>query len=86
MGYTDLEWYRFIKGASIVELLDPYEDRINFFIHTAGNRISSSLNINNAVTSYTGHYWIGTPSFSVCNTSLAVVIGTVRMSNNTWIE
>ena len=69
--YTDLEWYKF-TNASNIEVLDPYEERINFLIRTAGNTISSSLNITNAINSYTGYFWIGTSSFNVCNVSLTV--------------
>ena len=73
--YTDLEWYKF-TNASYIELLDPYEERINFLIRTTGNTTSSSLNIINAVSSYTGYFWVGTPSFTVCNVSLTVLAGT----------
>ena len=69
--YTDLEWYK-LTNASKIELLDPYEERINFLIRTSGNTISSSLNITNAINSYTGYFWIGTSSFSVCNVSIAI--------------
>ena len=67
--YTDLEWYKF-TSTSNTELLNPYEERINFLVRTAGNTISSSLNITNANT---GYFWIGTPSFNVCNASLTVL-------------
>ena len=70
--YTDLEWYKFTNASSI-EVLDPYEERINFLIRTTGNTISSSLNINNAIISYSGYYWIETSSFSACNVSLTAL-------------
>ena len=54
--------------------MDPYEERINFFIRTTGNTTSSSLNITNAITSYNGYYWVGTKSFNVCNVSLTVKV------------
>ena len=73
--YTDLEWYKFTNAINI-EVLDPYEERINFLIRTTGNTISISLNINNAVTPYTGYYWIETSSFSAYNVSLTVLEGT----------
>ena len=72
--YTDLEWYKLTKSTNTIERMNPYEERINFVIHTTGNTISSSLNITNAITSYTGHYWVGTPSFNVCNVSLTVKV------------
>ena len=51
--YTDLEWYK-ITSTSNVELLDPYEERINFLIHTltTRNTISSSLSITKAISGY----------------------------------
>ena len=70
--YTDLEWYKLTKNTNTIERMDPYEERINFLIRTTGNTTSSTLNITNAVTSYTGYYWVGTPSFNVCNVSLTV--------------
>ena len=72
--YTDLEWYKLTKSTNTIERMDPYEERINFIIHTTGNTISSSLNITNAITSYNGYYWVGTPSFNVCNVSLTVKV------------
>ena len=69
--YTDLEWYKFTSKSN-TKLLDPYKKRINFLIRTTGNTISSSLNIANVVSSFTGYFWIGTPSFNVCNVSLTV--------------
>ena len=69
--YTDLKWYKFTNTSNI-EVLDPYEERINFLICTTGNTISSSLNITNAINSCAGYFWIGTSSFSVCNVSLTV--------------
>ena len=74
--YNDLEWYGFKKSTNTVEILDPYEGRINFFIRTTGHTISNSLNITNAMKSYTGYFWVGTPSLNVCNTSLTVLTST----------
>ena len=73
--YTDLKWYKLTKSANTIERMDPYEDKINFVIRTTGNTTSSSLNITNAVVSYTGYYWVKTPSFTVCNVSLNVLTG-----------
>jgi len=73
--YNDLYWYRFIKGTSTSEILDPYEDSINFLIYTTGTIINSSIIINNARQSYTGYYWMGTPFSNVCNVSLNVLTG-----------
>ena len=67
--YTDLEWYKF-TSTSNTEVLDPYEEKINFLIRTTGNTISSSLNITNVVS---GYFWVGTSLFNVCNVSLTVL-------------
>ena len=37
---------------------------------------SSSLTITNARKSYTGYFWVRTPSLNVCNASLIVLTGT----------
>ena len=37
------------------------------------NRTSSSLTVTNALKSYTGYFWVGTPSRNVCNASLTVL-------------
>ena len=80
--YTDLEWYRFTKSTNTIERMDPYEERINFVIRTTGNTTSSSLNITNAIASYNGYYWVGTPSFNVCNVSLTVKVLTGMYVHN----
>ena len=74
--YIDLEWYKLTKSTNTIERMDPYEDRINFVIHTTGNTTNSTLNITNAAISYTGYYWVETPSLIVCNVSLTVLTGT----------
>ena len=68
--YTDLEWYKF-TSTSNTEVLDPYEEKINFLICTTGNTINSS-NVANATNAVSGYFWIGAPSFNVCNVSLTV--------------
>ena len=73
----DVQWYRFIKDTSTTVMVDPNGGNINFLTHTNG---SSSLTITNAIKSYTGYFWVGTPSLNVCNASLTVFISTyVRM-------
>ena len=69
----DVQWYRFIKDTSTTVMVDPNEDNITFLTHTNG---SSSLNIINAIKSYTGYFWVGTPSLNVCNASLTVLTST----------
>ena len=65
----DVQWYRFMKDTSTTVMVDPNGENINFLTHTNG---SSSLNITNAIKSYTGYFWVGTPSLNVCNASLIV--------------
>ena len=69
----DVQWYRFIKDTSITEMLDPNGENITFFTRTIGSTTNSSLNIINVRESYTGYFWVGTPSLNVCNTSLTVL-------------
>ena len=66
----DVQWYRFIKDTSTTVMVDPNGENITFLTHTNG---SSSLTITNAIKSYTGYFWVGTPSLNVCNASLTVL-------------
>ena len=68
----DVQWYRFIKDTSTTEMVDPNGENINFLIRTIGNTTNSSLTITNVMKSYTGNFWVGTPSLNVCNASLTV--------------
>ena len=70
----DVQWYRFIKDTSTTEMVDPNDENINFLTRTNGNTCSS-LTISNAIKSYTGYFWVGTPSLNVCNASLTVTTG-----------
>ena len=72
----DVQWYRFIKDASTTVMVDPNGGNINFFTHTNESTTSSSLTITNAIKSYTGYFWVGTPSLNVCNASLIVATST----------
>ena len=69
----DVQWYRFIKDSSTTEMIDPNGENINFLTRTNGSTINSSLTITNATKSYTGYFWVGTPSLNVCNASLTVL-------------
>ena len=71
----DVQWYRFIKDTSTTEMVDPGGDNINFITDTNGNTTSSSLTITNTLISFTGFFWVVTPSFDVCNASLTVLAG-----------
>ena len=72
----DVQWYRFINDTSTTEMVDPDGDNISFITNTIGNTTNSSLTITNVIKSYTGYFWVGTPSLNVCNASLTVLTGT----------
>ena len=69
----DVQWYRFIKDTSTTVMVDPDGDNIYFITDTIGNATSSSLTITNVIKSYTGYFWVGIPSLTVCNASLTVL-------------
>ena len=71
----DVQWYRFIKDTSTTEMVDPDRDNINFITDTNENTTSSSLTITNTLRSFTGFFWVVTPSLDVCNASLSVLAG-----------
>ena len=73
IGSDDVQWYRFIKDTNTTEMVDPNGENINFLTSTIGNTTNSSLTITNAIKSYTGYFWVGTPSLNVCNVSLTVL-------------
>ena len=70
---SDVQWYRFIKDNSTTVMVDPDGDNINFITDTNENTTSSSLTIASVIKSYTGYFWVGTPSLNVCNASLTVL-------------
>ena len=69
----DVQWYRFIKDNSTTVMVDPDGSNINFITDTNENTTSSSLTITSVIKSYTGYFWVGTPSLNVCNASLTVL-------------
>ena len=71
IGSNDVQWYRFINNTSTTETVIADGQNFRPFTYT-GNTIRSWLTISNANRSYTGYYWIGTPSLNVCNVSLNV--------------
>ena len=76
----DVQWYTFIKDTNYTTVVvDPNGTNIYFITDTIGNTTNSSLTITNVIESYTGYFWVGTPSLNVCNASLAVLAG---MSHN----
>ena len=66
----DVQWYRFIMNTSTTTTVG---DNFDLLTYTEENTTSSSLTITNAIKSYTGYFWVGTPSLNVCNASLTVV-------------
>ena len=71
----NVQWYRFIKNTStstVYVMVDPNGENISFMNRTNGSTTNSSLTIINAIKSYTGYFWVGTPSLNVCNASLTV--------------
>ena len=66
---NDVQWYRYMKDTGTTEIVD---ENNTIFIDT-GNTINSSLTITNAIKSYTGYYWVGTLSLTLCNVSLSVL-------------
>ena len=77
----DVQWYRFIKDNSTTVMVDPDGDNINFITNTNGNTTNSSLTITTVIKSYTGYFWVGTPSLNVCNSSLTVLTGMYVCNN-----
>ena len=71
----DVQWYRFIKDTSTTEMVDPNGENITYLNCTIGSTINSSLTITYVRKSYTGYFWVGTPSLNVCNASLTVLTG-----------
>ena len=65
----DIQWYRYIMDTGVTEMVDT---DLNTSSRTARNT-SSTLTITDTRISHTGYYWIGTPSFNVCNVSLTVL-------------
>ena len=69
----DVQWYTFMKDTSTTEMIDPDGENITFTTNTIGSTTNSSLTITNVIKSYTGYFWVGTPSLNVCNASLTVL-------------
>ena len=82
----DLQWYRLVKDTGITEMVDQQDSNIHFTTSAINNTLTSQLTIISASKSHTGYYWVGTPSFNVCNVSLIVttsmLIHTITQINN----
>ena len=68
---NDVHWYKFLRNIGTTEIVDPSGEDVSFLTHT-GNTLTSNLIITNAIKSYTGYYWVGTSSLTVCNVSLRI--------------
>ena len=69
---SDVQWYRLVKDTGITEMVDQQGNNIHFTTSTINNTLTSQLTITSASKSHTAYYWVGTPSFNVCNVSLTV--------------
>ena len=72
LSSNDVQWYRLLKNTGTTEMVDTQGSIIHFTTSTINNTLTSSLTITNAIKSYTGYYWVGTSSLTVCNVSLTV--------------
>ena len=76
MSSDNVQWYRFIKDTNTTKIVDPDRENMTFTAEIEEsndkNTTNSSLTITNVMKSYTGYFWIGTPSLNVCNASLTV--------------
>ena len=69
----DVQWYRLVKDTGITEMVDQQDSNIRFTNPIINNTLTSQLTITTASKSHTGYYWVGTPSFNVCDASLTVL-------------
>ena len=67
---SDLQWY---KNTGTAEMVDQQGSNIHFTTSAVNNTLTSRLTITNANKLHTGYYWVGMPSFNVCNVSLTVL-------------
>ena len=74
INISDLQWQRFIEDTGTKEIIDTdLEGGIISSLTRTKNIISGLLIITDARKSYTGYYWVGTASFSVCNAHLTAL-------------
>ena len=66
----DVQWYRLVKDTGITEMIDEYGQNILYVTYP---NLTSTLTIRTARQSYTGYFWVKTPSDTVCNASLTVL-------------
>ena len=76
LNSDDVQWYRVIMGTSTTEIVGQQTSNIHFTTSTNNSALNSSLTITNAMKSYAGPYWVGTPYYNDCNASLTVTTST----------
>ena len=59
-------------GTSAAESVDQQGSNIHFTTSATNNTLTTTLTITNAIKSYTGEYFVNTPYYSGCYTSLTV--------------
>ena len=73
LNSNDVQWYRAMTGTSASIEVDPQGSYIHFTTTTTtNNTLTSNLTVTNAMKSYTGYYWVGTPYNSDCYAFLTV--------------
>ena len=68
----NVQWYRIIMGTNVFESVDQQGSNIHFTTSTTNSTLTTTLTITNAIKSYAGDYFVGTPYYSVCYASLTV--------------
>ena len=68
---NDVQWYRSIKDTGAVEKI-TMNSSITVITNTSGNVLTTTLTIFDAERSYTGYYWVESPSDDICNVSVTV--------------
>ena len=77
LNNSDVQWYRTMTGTSATIVVDPQGSNVHFTTTTTtNNTLITNLTITNAMKSYTGYYWVGTPHSSECYASLTVPTST----------
>ena len=83
LNNDDIQWYRAMTGTSATIEVDPQGSNIHFTTSTNNSTLTSNLTVTNAMKSYTGRYWVGTPYYSDCYVSLTVTTSTyVKINAN----
>ena len=71
---NDVQWCRSVKDTDTIEKIMMNSSIITFNTNLppSGNTLTTTLNITNANRSFTGYYWVESPSDDDCNVSLTV--------------